>query len=198
MIASLMFSLAAAVTVQTPAPAPAAEGFIQQWLVMAPIPLGTESGSAGIDIDLLGDEGLVTPKAGDALAFGNKVLSWKPYAATDYYIDFLRGFGYLGSDYVAAYAVVYVWAEAPADLTLAVGTNDQGKAWVNGKEVFRYAEARGLDKDADRVDVTLVKGRNVLVLKVVNETNNWQACARFLKNGTPVTNLTFTIAPDNP
>jgi hypothetical protein len=80
-------------------------------------------------------------------------------------------------------------------VTLALSTNDQGKAWVNGKEVFKFAETRVLDKDTDRIEVPLVKGQNVLMLKVINEVNNWQACARFLKDGAPVKNLTISLTP---
>ena len=43
--------------------------------------------------------------------------------------------------------------------------------------------------------VTLVKGQNVLVLEVINEVNNWQGCARFLKDGKPVTDLAISVAP---
>ena len=32
-------------------------------------------------------------------------------------------------------------------------------------------------------------------MKVINEVNNWQACARFLKGGTPITNLKVATAP---
>ena len=35
----------------------------------------------------------------------------------------------------------------------------------------------------------------MLVLKVINETNNWQGCARFLKDGAPVKNLRISAAP---
>jgi hypothetical protein len=45
------------------------------------------------------------------------------------------------------------------------------------------------------VAVSLVKGQNVLVLKVVNEVNNWQGCARFLKDDAPVKNLRIALAP---
>ena len=53
---------------------------------------------------------------------------------------------------------------------------------VNGKEVFKFDGERTLEKDTDRMPVTLVKGQNVLVLKIGNVVNNWQACARFLRN----------------
>ena len=47
---------------------------------------------------------------------------------------------------------------------------------------------------AESADVTLVKGQNVLVLKVINEVNNWQACARFTKDGFGVKNLKISLA----
>ena len=96
---------------------------------------------------------------------------------------------------MAGYAVAYVIADAEMKVTLALSTNDQGKAWVNGKEVFKFAETRTLEKDTDKIEVTLAKGQNVLVLKVINEVNNWQGCARFLKDGVPVKNLKFSLAP---
>jgi hypothetical protein len=81
-------------------------------------------------------------------------------------------------------------------VTLALSSNDQGKAWLNGKQVFRFADTRTLEKDSDRAEVTLVKGQNVLVLKVINEVNNWQGCARFLTNGgAPVKDISIAVAP---
>jgi len=91
--------------------------------------------------------------------------------------------------------VAYVIADADMNVTLALSTNDQGKAWLNGKEVFKFAETRVLDKVTDRVNVSLVKGQNVLMLKVINEVNNWQGCARFLKDGVPVKNLSISLTP---
>ena len=96
---------------------------------------------------------------------------------------------------MAAYTVAYVIADADMQVTLALSSNDQGKAWVNGKQVFRFAETRTLEKDTDSSPVTLAKGHNVLVLKVVNEVNNWQGCARFLKDGVAVKNIKISLAP---
>jgi hypothetical protein len=98
-------------------------------------------------------------------------------------------------EYVAAYAVSYIVADEDMKLTLALSSNDQGKAWLNGQQVFRFADTRTLEKDSDHSEVTLKKGRNVLVLKVINETNNWQGCARFLKDGAPVQNLRIALTP---
>ena len=173
---------------------PDAEGFIRNWLVLAPIAT-EESGAAAIDQAFLDSEASLTPKPGATVVVGSKPLTWKPLQTSDYFIDLLQAFPERG-EYVAAYAVAYVTAEEDMKVTLALSTNDQGKAWLNGKEVFKFTDTRTLDKDTDRINVSLVKGRNVLVLKVVNEVNNWQACARFLNGTTPVTNLRVSTAPE--
>jgi hypothetical protein len=172
------------------------EGFIRNWLVLAPIQLDSESGADEIDKDYLkGTETTVRPKAGDKVAIGGRELAWQEHKAGNYYIDFLQSFGKEKGEYVIGYAVAYVNADADMKVTLALSTNDQGKAWLNGKQVFKFAETRVLDKDTDRIEVTLNKGQNVLMLKVINEVNNWQGCARFLKDGAPVKTLTVTSTP---
>lgn len=172
---------------------PDADGFIRNWLILAPIAFD-DSGAAAIDHRFLDDEPAIKPKPRDSVVIVNTPLTWQAHQASDYFIDFLKAFPQPGEQ-VAAYAVAYVMADAEMKVTLALGTNDQGKVWLNGKEVFKFAETRVLEKDASRVEVTLVKGQNVLVLKVVNEINNWQACARFLKDGQPVTGLRIATAP---
>lgn len=174
---------------------PDAEGFIRNWLVLAPIAIEGESGSAEIDRDFLKGEATIAPKAGDKVAAGGQPMAWQAHQTADFFVDFLQSFGKARGEYVAGYAVAYVIADEEMKVTLALSTNDQGKAWLNGKPVFKFAETRTLEKDTDRVEVVLAKGQNVLVLKVINEVNNWQACARFLKDGAPVKNVQVSIAP---
>jgi hypothetical protein len=174
---------------------PDAEGFIRNWLVLAPIAIEGESGASEIDRDMIKGEGTVTPKADDKVMVAGREVAWKAHQTADFFIDFLQSFGKERGEYVAGYAVAYVIADAPMDVTLALSTNDQGKAWLNGKQVFKFVDTRTLDKDTDKINVSLVKGQNVLVLKVINEVNNWQGCARFLKDGAAVKNLKIALAP---
>ncbi len=173
---------------------PDAEGFIRNWLILAPIPIAGESGAEAIDTAFLSGEAAIKPKAGDTASIGGKPFTWKAHQAPDFFVDLLKTYPERG-EYVAAYAVAYVVADEDMKVTLALSTNDQGKAWVNGREVFKFVDTRVLEKDTDRVEVPLAKGQNVLVLKVVNEVNNWQGCARFLKDGAPVKNLRIALAP---
>src|SRR3954452_25381266 len=65
------------------------EGFIKEWLLLAPIPLadGEEAGAA-VDKQQVKDEAKLEPKEGDKAAVGAAGLVWKKYNATDYYFDF--------------------------------------------------------------------------------------------------------------
>ena len=187
-----LFSVVLSSAPQTFSPDP--EGFIRNWLVLAPIAMEGESGATEIDKDFLKGEATIAPKAGDKVMIGGRELSWTTHQTSDYFIDFLQSFGKERGEYVAGYAVAYVVADEDMKVTLALSTNDQGKAWLNGKPIFKFADTRTLEKDADRVEVTLAKGQNVLILKIINEVNNWQACARFMKDGVPVKNLRVSTA----
>ena len=181
-----------------PAPqsaSPDAEGFIRNWLVLAPIPIVGESGATEIDRAFLKNEAGMKPKAGDKEKASGVELTWTAHQTSDYFVDFLQSFGKERGEHVAGYAVAYVIAPEDMKVTLALSSNDQGKAWLNGNEVFKFIDTRVLDKDTDKADVTLTKGQNVLVLKVVNEVNNWQGCARFLQGTTPVKNLQISTTP---
>jgi hypothetical protein len=197
MRASLIVALLGLLVPVVPQQAPGldAEGFIRSWVVLAPIAISGEAGATEIDREFFKGEATVTPKAGDKATVGSRELTWQAHQTSDYFIDFLQSFGKQQGEYVAGYAVAYIVAADAMPVTLALSTNDQGKAWLNGKEVFKFAETRTLDKDTDKVEVTLAKGQNVLVLKVINEVNNWQGCARFLQKGQPVTSLKIAQAP---
>ncbi len=80
------------------------------------------------------------------------------------------------------------------DLTLTLGSDDQVKVYLNGKPVHTNDEGRAFEKDEDRVaGLSLKRGLNVLVVKVVNEEEDWMMSARFLdKDDKPVTGLKAT------
>src|SRR5262249_14728573 len=114
-------------------------------------------------------EAKLKPKAGDQARVGDQVLVWKEHACKDHLLDFNELLGNTTEDSVA-YAVTFV--VAPAELKgvkMKTGSDDQAKVYLNGQAVFRFAEPRAAEKDQDTTEVTLRKGVNVLVVKVVNE-----------------------------
>ena len=179
--------------------APRSDGFIRDWLLLSPIQLGSDSdGAAEIDKNQLPDEGSLKPKAGDKATVGGKEFTWKKVKAGDYYLD-LNEIAKTQTEKTVGYAVCYVRAEAERkDLQLKMGSNDQGKVYLNGKLLLKTSEPRSLDQDADVArNVTLNKGVNVVVFKIFNEGgSDWQGCLRFTDaSSKAVTNLVIRLEP---
>ena len=173
------------------------EGFIRTWLVLAPVPLAEGmSGADAVDRRQLADEGKLAPKGGDRVAVGEKQRKWKGGTFKNFVIDFNAFIGAQTHNAVG-YAVTYIHCEEEVrDLRLLVGFNDFGKAYLNGREVAKQTEGGALQKDRVSAAVTLKKGRNVLVVKAINEANNFEACARFVKgDGSRFDAFQVDIAP---
>ena len=196
MNAAVAAVLASAILAPVQTYSPDADGFIRNWLVLAPIAVQEDSGASEIDKDFLGGEATIKPKPDQKVNVDGKILSWQAHQTPDYFIDFRQAFGAERGEDAAGYAVAYVIADEAMNVKLSVGSNDQCKAWVNGKEILKFAETRTLDKDTNSGDVALVKGQNVLVFKVINEKNSWQGAARFIKDGAGVKTLKISLTPE--
>lgn len=177
---------------------PDEEGFIRNWLVLAPLPFGqAENGSDALGKQQLPDEAKLQPKEGDKVKSGDKEIAWKLYKSDSHLLDFNAFLGQQTEDSVA-YAVCYLVANQDiTDLTMKTGSDDQAKVYLNGKEVFKNEEARPTEKDQDSTpNLTFQKGVNVVVFKVVNEKVDWSGCLRFTdKDGKPVTDLKVSLKP---
>ncbi|MBC8001601.1 MAG: hypothetical protein H7X97_03340 [Opitutaceae bacterium] len=177
---------------------PDAEGFVRNWLMLAPIPLGDDGAASElIAKDTIEKESALKPKEGDKVKIKDKELVWKSIQSKDFNFDFNEILD-TPHENVAGYMVAYLVCEKEmTDLTLLIGSNDQGRVYLNGKEVFKFTEGRILEKDSDKVEkITLNKGVNTIVFKVINESNNWQGCLRFTdKSGKAVTDFAVKLAP---
>jgi len=79
---------------------------------------------------------------------------------------------------------------------MAVASNDEGRIYFNGVDIYAFSEPRPLMLDADKGRVTLKKGINAIVFKVINEQNSWQGAMRLLdKSGTPLKSVKIRISP---
>ena len=177
---------------------PDKDGFIKDWLLLAPIQLASDTdGAEAINKDQIPDEAQLKPKAGDKVTVAGKELAWKQVKASDYYLD-LNAILNKDTEKTMGYAVAYIRTdEERSNLQLKMGSNDQGKVYLNGKCLLKTTEPRGLDQDSDVArNVTLNKGVNVVVFKIFNEGNDWQGCLRFTdSNGKAVTNLVVQAEP---
>ena len=176
---------------------PDSEGYIRHWVMLAPIALPEgETGSDAIFKEQIKDEAALRPKAGDKIKVGGKELTWQNITASTNYFDFTAIVKFL-NDREAGYAVTYIECETEkADVIMAVASNDEGRIYFNGVDIYVFGEPRTLVLDADKGRVTLKKGINVVVFKIINEQGNWQGAMRLLdKSGAPVKDVRIKLSP---
>ncbi len=169
---------------------------IKQWLVLAPISLANgQSGAEGLDIEQIKNEGRLQPKAGDAISIAGKELKWHPIFLEDYLTDFNAILGQV-TEHSVAYAVCYLRSETDQQgLQMLVGSDDEAKVYLNGKEIYKSLDTRICVPEQDKVpDISLNAGMNVLVFKVVNDEGGWGGTIRFVDHqGNPVQGLEMSL-----
>jgi hypothetical protein len=174
------------------------EGYIRHWLMLAPIALPEgESGADALFREQVRDEASFRPKASDKITVRGKEFVWQHITATTNYFDFNAVLKTI-NDHAAGYAVTYIECDTEKpDVIMAVASNDEGRIYFNGVDIYAFSEPRTLMLDApDKGKVTLKKGVNVIVFKVINEQNAWQGSMRLLdKSGAPLKDVKIKLSP---
>ncbi len=176
---------------------PDSDGYIRDWLMLAPIAIRDgETCADALLKDQIPNESALRPKAGDKVKVGGKELAWRNVTAATNYLDFNETLKSI-NDHVAGYMVTYVECDADTpDVVMAVASNDQGRIYFNGVDIYAFTEPRPLMLDADKGKVTLKKGTNVIVFKITNEQNSWQGAMRLMdKSGVPLKNIRLKLQP---
>jgi hypothetical protein len=173
------------------------DGYIRNWVMLAPIALPDgETCAEALLKEQIPNESALRPKAGDKFKIGGKELIWRNVTASTNYFDFNETLKSI-NDHVAGYMVTYIECEKEtSEVILAVASNDQGRIYFNGVDIYAFTEARPLMLDADKGRVTLKKGVNVMIFKITNEQNSWQGAMRLLdKAGAPLKNIRIKLTP---
>jgi len=196
-------------------------GFLRDWILLLPIPWeagetvaraldrhqipGEGRGLSGLDAELaaqaldrpqIPDEAQARPRAGDRVPLGGRELVWQEHRSPGAVVDFNAAAGQL-TERGVAYAVCYIESDRKRDgLWLQFGCDDWGKVYLNGGEIYR-SRSRRLVSPLDPIGpVQLKPGINVLVLKVVNETEGWMFSARLVDDaGRPAEGLHVRLTP---
>ena len=173
-------------------------GYIRNWLMLAPIELREgESGADAIFREQIRGEAAFRPKAGETVKIGGKELTWQEITASTNYIDFNAVLKTI-NDGAAGYAVTYIECDTDKPgVIMEVASNDQARIYFNGVDIYVFNEARTLMLDgAEKGKVTLKKGLNAIVFKIINEQNSWQGALRLLdQSGVPLKEVKIKLAP---
>ena len=85
-----------------------------------------------------------------------------------------------GVEYIVGYAWAQIEMDRETKSVLGIGSNDDIQVFLNGNLVHESRIGRGLKPDDDKVPVTFKKGKNQLVLKIMNGTGPWGFSCRLL------------------
>jgi len=185
----------------TPESAPAADGFIQRWLLLEPIAaegLTDSAVQAAVKKVYFPDQLTAVPHDGDTVTVGDAALRWHAVDTKLYNVNlfhFARALGKPTSNVLFwAVTIVHSPAEAP-DVRLAIGSNAASVWWVNGREVVAiYGDRQTVIDDGVSRRLTLKKGPNVIRAAIVNGGGATDFCARLLDaEDRPFTALTIRL-----
>ncbi|HAB16623.1 MAG TPA: hypothetical protein PLX89_12395 [Verrucomicrobiota bacterium] len=173
------------------------EGYIRDWIMLAPIALPEGRPAADLILrDQIVNESALKPRDGDSLTVNGQKLIWQRITAPTNYFDF-NALLKTQNDRAAGFMAAYIECdEEIPDVIMSVGSNDQGRIYFNGVDIYAFTEARPLSLYADKGRVTLKKGVNVILFKIINEQNAWQGALRLTdKSGKPLKNLKIRSSP---
>jgi hypothetical protein len=176
---------------------PQARGFLQDWLLLLPLPLvAGESGAQALDRQQLPDEAQLRPRLGGGVAIDGQRWAWREHRSPRAVVNFNAVAGRV-VDRSVVYAACYIESDRARDgLWLQVGSDDQAKIYLNGREIYQYRQVRDVSWLNMVGPLGLQRGVNVLLFKVVNETGQWEGCARLVDDaGRPAQGLCVTLTP---
>jgi hypothetical protein len=176
---------------------PQVQGFLQTWLVLFPLPFASgETGTQALDRPQIPGEAQLQPRAGDRVLVGGRELLWQEYRSPKPVVNLNAMLGRVGERSVA-YAVCYLESDRARDgLWLQVGADDQAKVYLNGRQIYRVRLPWCLWAVDTVGPVTVERGINVLLFKVVNEMDWWECCARLVDDaGRPVQGIGVKLTP---
>ncbi len=109
------------------------------------------------------------------------------------YIDFDRN-----ENWRVSYAWVTLTSPDERDVQFRIGSDDQSKIWLNGKEVYAFPNYRWAKVDNDTIPVTLKAGKNTILVKICNEERSWGFYFRITDaDGKPMPDLKINEIQNN-
>ncbi|MBI3947704.1 MAG: hypothetical protein HY321_17420 [Armatimonadetes bacterium] len=173
------------------------------WMTVGPFPGARDASaltaSTPVEQDALGGALDFTKTYQGLNARGGQAeVKWRPLVSTARgddpdYVDFLNRLS--PGEWCVAYAFTRVHSPAERDATLAVGSDDGVRVWVNGALVHDNYVARAPEPQRDRIPVHLKAGWNTLLVKVEQQIGGWGFFLDLLDaEGKPLPEITFSVA----
>ena len=121
-------------------------------------------------------------------------VSWQKH--TDEILNGYIGLG-KGENRAVGYAFATVNSPDEREIEFRFDSDDQGKVWLNGIEVFTHTKTFTAEIDNFIIPVTLNAGKNSILVKVCEESGGWGFYLRITdKNGNPFDDLEIATSTE--
>jgi hypothetical protein len=162
------------------------QGFVVNWLICGPFPNpGSRPDNAGFNTDYLknhGGEAAFTPSNGTEIKKDDgSAVKFLPYSTTG--TDIIFGdVAHLkieaNQEQILVYCACWLDSDADKDVEVRVGSDDGYKLWINHELIATVHEYRAMEMDQETHKVKLNKGKNLLLIKVDQDTGEYQFMLR--------------------
>ena len=182
------------------------DGAVKKWLLLAPIPIASinqtvayEPAVSVFHQEQVPNEAELAPWEGKREDIGGLGLVWREIQLDDYLIDFNLHAG-ANTEWCIAYAACYIQSATDRnDVSLMVGSDDQSKVFLNGKQVHSREVSNTYTPDQMITrNLQLEAGTNVLLFKIMNNNNQWEGSIRLAhESGQPLRGIKVTLDPNS-
>lgn len=160
--------------------------YICNWLLLGPVPGGREGPPF--------DPATAMPSPGETVRTDSATFTWTRHEGEALNLGARMG---KKRDH-SAFAATYVYSQEPRDVLLCLDSNDNNRAWLNGRIVHdgigSGAKARVFHDYTDVVPVRLSRGWNRLLVQAHNEGGWWMMVARIVDSRhRPIPTLTWQL-----
>lgn len=186
----------------SPEKAPDADGFVQRWLILEPIPVGRQLTDSVVQAEVkkeyFPNQLTVLPHDGDKVKVDGAELTWHAIDTRNYNVNlfhFAHAYGKPSADVLFWAVTIVNCPNDMSDVRLAIGSNAASVWWVNEREVIGiYGDRQTVIDDGVSKRLTLKKGANIVRAAVINGGGATDFCARFLdKDDKPLKSFTVTL-----
>ncbi|MBN2211508.1 MAG: ThuA domain-containing protein [Sedimentisphaerales bacterium] len=155
------------------------EGFVLDWRVSGPYTSKGKNGNALFDVEFAPEKNPEQGQWRDAIGLQSKadakVMNLNHLAQDDDRVAYLK-------------TTLILDKAAPA--VFEIGSDDGVKVWLNGQLIHANNAARPLRMGEDKIRVSLEKGSNQILVKVIQQAGEWKFCLKVTdENGNPVPGL---------
>jgi len=106
--------------------------------------------------------------------FSDSGVTWRRAKVdNDNAVDFQQHF-HIPTDGRIAYAVAFIDSDTAQRAYFQLNSDDGAQVWLNGKQILLADQSRSLNESADEFHGELKAGRNVLLVKISQQNNEWK------------------------